>query len=146
MAQSDPLENLVSTGSLKREPPGREEIAGLLHIAVVRLEDARKPTNAPESRFDLAYNAAHALALAALRIRGYRSEKRYIVFQALPHTLAVDSPTWRLLDRCHRQRNATEYEGITSVDEKLLAGLIEAALDLLARVRALAETEGFPAE
>jgi len=29
-----------------------------------------------EGRFDLAYNAAHALALAALRHRGYRSDNR----------------------------------------------------------------------
>jgi len=142
MAQVDPLERLASTGLLKHEPPGREEIAGLIHTAEVRLKDARKTTNASESRFDLAYNAAHAFALAALRIHGYRTDKRYIVFQALPHTLAVDTPTWRLLDRCHRERNATEYGGIASVDEKLLTGLIEAALDLQARVRALAESQG----
>ena len=143
MAQIDALEKLTITGLLKHEPPAREEIAGLLRTAAVRLGDARKTTNAPESRFDLAYNAAHAFALAALRIHGYRTDKRYIVFQALPHTLGVDSATWRLLDRCHRERNATEYEGIGSIDEKLLTGLIEAALDLLARVRALAESQGF---
>jgi hypothetical protein len=108
MAQTDALEKLVSTGLLKREPPAREEIAGLLHTAAVRLEDARKLSNAPESRFDLAYNSAHAFALAALRIHGYRPDKRYVVFQALPHTLGVDTATWRLLDRCHRERNATE--------------------------------------
>lgn len=144
MARIEALEKLASTGLLKHEPPGREEIAGLLRTAAVRLEDARKTTNAPESRFDLAYNAAHAFALAALRIHGYRTDKRYLVFQALPHTLGVDTPTWRLLDRCHRERNATEYEGTGSVDEKLLSGLIDAALDLLARVGDLAEAEGFP--
>lgn len=49
-------------------------------------------TLAIESRFDLAYNAAHALALAALRARGYRSDNRYVVFQALPHTLGLPAP------------------------------------------------------
>lgn len=142
MAPIEPLERLASTGLLKHEPPGREEIAGLLHTGKVRLEDARKTTNAPESRFDLAYNAAHAFALAALRIHGFRADKRYIVFQVLPHTLGVDTPTWRLLDRCHRERNATEYEGIASVDGKLLEGLIDAALDLLARARSLAASHG----
>jgi hypothetical protein len=53
MARTDPLEKLASTGLLKHEPPGREEIDGLLHSAAVRLEDARKTTIAPESRFDL---------------------------------------------------------------------------------------------
>ena len=143
MPQNDPLDKLASTGLLKHEPPGREEIAGLLRTGAIRLEDALKTSNAAESRFDLAYNAAHAIALAALRIHGFRATKRYVVFQALPHTLGVDTPTWRLLDRCHRERNITEYEGITSVDEKLLTALIEASLDILTRARALAASEGF---
>ena len=137
MPADDALDKLVSVGSLKREPPNADEIAGLIRTATVRLADAEKETNAAESRFDLAYNAAHALSLAALRLRGYRSEKRYIVFQALPHTLGVDNPTWRLLDRCHRERNTTEYEGVSAIDEKLLTGLIEAAKELLARLRSL---------
>jgi hypothetical protein len=143
MAPSDALEKLATTGLLKHEPPGREEIAGLLRTATVRLEDSRNTTNAPESRFDLAYNAAHALSVAALRIHGYRTDKRYVVFQVLPHTLDVNMATWRLLDRCHRERNKIEYDGIGSVDEKLLSGLIDAALDLLSRVRALAKSQGF---
>ena len=143
MPSVDSLENLVAIGTLKREPPNPEEVAGLIRTAAIRLADAGKDTNAAESRFDLAYNAAHALSLAALRIRGYRSDKRYVVFQVLPHTLSVDTATWRLLDRCHRERNVTEYEGVSAVDEKLLAGLIEAARELLVRVRSLAESEGF---
>jgi hypothetical protein len=54
-----------------------------------RLTDAVNVSLAPESRFDLAYNAAHALALAALRRLGYRSENRYLVFQTLPHTAGL---------------------------------------------------------
>ena len=132
---SRPLETLAETGLLKREPPVQEEIEGLIRSASVRLHDAQQTMNSRQSRFDLAYNAAHALALAALRSHGYRAEKRYIVFQALPHTLGVANETWRLLDRCHRERNATEYEGVSDVDEKLLAGLIEAARELFDRIR-----------
>lgn len=143
MDRNEPLEKLASTGLLKRERPGRDEVVGLLRTAGIRLSDAQRTINAPESRFDLAYNAAHGFALAALRILGYRAEKRYIVFQALPHTLGVDAPTWRLLDRCHRERNATEYEGTTTVDVKLLDGLIDVALEVQKRVRALAEAHGF---
>jgi hypothetical protein len=137
MQSNEPLESLAGTGVLKREPPARDEINGLIRSAAARLVDAQKTSNSPESRFDLAYNAAHALALAALRFHGYRSEKRYIVFQALPHTLGVGAATWRLLDRCHRERNATEYDGLGEIDEKLLAGLIDAARELLERVRKL---------
>ena len=141
MPRNESLERLAETGILKREPTARDEIDGLIHSASVRLHDAQNTANAPESRFDLAYNAAHALALAALRLHGYRSEKRYVVFQALPHTLGVATPTWRLLDRCHRERNATEYEGTSEVDEKLLAGLVDAARELLDRVRKLKDSE-----
>lgn len=72
MPKNESLENLARARSLKYEPPGREEIAGLLRTGTARLEDAQRIDNAPESRFDLAYNAAHALALAALRIHGYK--------------------------------------------------------------------------
>jgi hypothetical protein len=60
---------------------------------------------------------------------------------SFPHTLGVATPIWRLLDRCHRERNATEYEGTRAVDEKLLAGLIDAARELLDRVRNLIVSE-----
>lgn len=56
-----------------------------------------------ESAFDLAYNAAHALALAALRWHGYRSENRYLVFQALAHTVGFPPAKWRVLDLCHNK-------------------------------------------
>jgi hypothetical protein len=67
-----------------------------------------------ESRFDLAYNAAHAFSLAALRWHGYRPDKkRYIVFQALAHTLSLPAAQWRVLDDAHRRRNEVEYEGLS---------------------------------
>ena len=82
--------------------------------------------NALESRFDLAYNAAHALCLAALRHAGYRSTNRYMVFQVLPHTLGVRPEVWRVIARCHDVRNRGEYEGDFYADERLLADLIAA--------------------
>ena len=84
------LDNLSGPGKpLKIEAPDALEIAGLLRTGVARLNDARNVTLALESRFDLAYNAAHALCLAALRKAGYRSANRYIVFQVLPHTFGT---------------------------------------------------------
>jgi hypothetical protein len=84
---SPELENLVGRGQLKREPPAASEIRGLLRSGEARLADARNRDLSLESRFDLAYNAAHALALAGLRLRGYRSENRFLVFQVLTHAL-----------------------------------------------------------
>ena len=121
------LENLCGPGrALKAEPPDANEIAGLLRTGLARLTDARNATLALESRFDLAYNAAHALCLAALRRTGYRASNRYLVFQVLPHTLGLGPEVWRVLDKCHNTRNLGEYEGLLEVDERLLTDLITA--------------------
>ncbi|MGV8805395.1 MAG: hypothetical protein ACWA6Y_10590 [Polaromonas sp.] len=123
----NPLENLSGPGkSLKKEAPDPNEFAGLLRSGLARLKDARNTQLALESRFDLAYNAAHSLSLAALRRHGYRSGNRYIVFQVLPHTLALGPEVWRVLDKCHNTRNLDEYEGLLEVDERLVTDLITA--------------------
>jgi len=127
MSPPSPLENLSRPGgALKPEPPDAAEVAGLLRTGRARLSDACNTTLALESRFDLAYNAAHALCLAALRARGYRASNRYIVFQALPHTLGLGPEVWRVLDLCHGKRNLAEYEGLLDVDERLVQDLIAA--------------------
>ena len=82
------LERLVGT-LLATEPPDAKEFAGLKASGLARLKDAGNTANSLAGRFDLAYNAAHALSLAALRYLGYRPSKRYIVFQVLPHTLGL---------------------------------------------------------
>lgn len=124
---TSPLESLAGPGKpLRKEPPDAEEYAGLIRSGRVRLADAAKADNALESRFDLAYNAADALCLAALRRSGYRAANRYVVFQALPHTLGLGPEVWRVLAKCHDVRNRGEYEGDLNVDERLVAGLITA--------------------
>lgn len=121
------LDNLCGPGkSLKPEAPDANELTGLLRTGIARLHDARNTTLALESRFDLAYNAAHALCLAALRRMGYRAGNRYIVFQVLPHTLGLGPEVWRVLDKCHNTRNLGEYEGLLDVDERLVNDLIDA--------------------
>jgi hypothetical protein len=131
------LENLAKIGQLKREPPAQAEVDGLLKSGRKRLKDAGNASNEIESRFDLAYNAAHSLALAALRWHGFRSESRYLVFQVLPHTLGMTDAQWRVLALCHERRNKAEYEGTLEVDERLLAELIAITGRLLAAVEKL---------
>ena len=122
------LENLVKTNKLKIEAFDQGEFDGLVKSGNARLNDAKISTLSQESRFDLAYNAAHALALAALRWHGFRPDNsRYIVFQAIPHTLNLDASIWRVLDKCHHMRNVAEYEGYLEVDDQLLNELINAA-------------------
>ena len=121
------LDNLVKVGQLKAEPASESEVAGLISSGLARLRDAGNETLSIESRFDLAYNAAHALSLAALRKAGYRSENRYIVFQCLKHTLDLPNEQWRILDQAHRKRNLAEYEGHLDVDDALLDALLRTA-------------------
>lgn len=136
-----PLDNLVASGTLHHEAPDAKEYAGLLRSGSVRLGDARNEELMLESRFDLAYNAAHALCLAALRHAGFRSSNRYVVFQAVPHTLGLGPEVWRVLAKCHQIRNQGEYEGDLNVDDRLVndlivaCGAVRTALDRLPPLR-----------
>jgi len=118
------LDNLVRINRLKAEPGSRREFAGMLNSARTRLADAQNESLDPDSQFDLAYGAAHRLALAALRHQGYRSENRITVFQALVHTLGSDIADVQIFLKAHNERNLAEYEGRTEIDEGLLAYLI----------------------
>lgn len=132
---NDELDNLVRIRKLKTEPATQEEIAGLIRSGVVRLADAKNASLSKESRFDLAYNAAHALSLAALRRAGHRSENRYLVFQCTQHTLELMPEQWRVLDQAHRKRNLAEYEGDIDVDDQLIDALTRVADDIADRLR-----------
>ncbi len=124
---TSPFEHLAGPGKpLRAEPPDSKEFAGLQRMGLARLKDAQRSGLALESQFDLAYNAAHALCLAALRWHGYRSGNRFIVFQLLPHTLGLGPEVWRVLSKCHDARNLGEYEGLLEVDTRLVADLITA--------------------
>jgi len=114
------LDNLVKAKSLKPEPPDAKEFAGMCRAGETKLNDALIQGLSEDSQFSLAYGAAHALSLAALRWHGYRSDNRYLVFQCLQHTLGLDSAKWRVLDKCHKVRNLAEYEGHLEVNPQLL--------------------------
>lgn len=132
------FENLAGQGKpLRAEPPDAKEFAGLQRMGLARLHDAQQASLALESRFDLAYNAAHALCLAALRWHGYRSGNRFIVFQLLPHTLGLGPEVWRVLSKCHDARNLGEYEGMLEVDARLVTDLISACGQVAAKVSEL---------
>ncbi len=125
---SGELANLASIGALKEEPADQQEFEGLVTSDRKRLADAKKGGLSAESTFDLAYNAAHSFALAAMRWHGYRPDnRRYIVFQALEHTLGIKPEIWRVLAKCHGIRNAFEYDGVFNVDTQLLTDLLAAA-------------------
>lgn len=131
------LGNLVRTGQLNAEPPARAELEGLIHPGSARIKDAENSSLSLESRFDLAYNAAHAFSLAALRFHGYRSEKRYLVFQALQDTLQLPQAQWRVLDQAHLRRNRSEYEGDVDLEKSFVESVIRVVREIETKVRAL---------
>ena len=124
---------------MKAEPRDPREFKGLVESANARLRDARNAKLALESRFDLAYNAAHALCLAALRWHGYRPSQRYIVFPLLPHTLGLGPEVWRVLSKSHDLRNLGEYEGSLTINSRIVTDLISACQVVSRNVAALSD-------
>jgi hypothetical protein len=119
------LKNLEKIGQLKFEPSNQREINGLIKSANSRLKDSNFESLSIDSRFDLAYNAAHGFALAALRWHNYRCDTRYLVFQCLEHTMNLETYKVQVLSNCHNKRNRAEYDGELEMEESLLQALIE---------------------
>ena len=117
---------ITLTLALDSDPGIFNELNGLKKSGLARLNDAANTGLSLESRFDLAYNAAHALCLAALRSHGYRAKHRYIVFQVVPDTLGLGPEVWRILAKAHDTRNLGEYEGDLNVDERFVTDLVVA--------------------
>ena len=128
------------TKPLRPEPPDAVEYQGLTRSGMARLADAAKPDLSLESRFDLAYNAAHALSLAALRRRGYRPSQRYIVFQVIPETLGLGPEVWRVLAMCHDLRNRSKYEGDLRIDARVVTDLLSACQKIAKTLATLKST------
>ncbi|MBU1187591.1 MAG: hypothetical protein KKC01_01015 [Gammaproteobacteria bacterium] len=134
------LDNLAGPGKpLAAEPPDQREFEGLKRSGLARLNDVDIEGLSLEGRFDLAYNASHALCLAALRWHGFRANHRYIVFQVLPQTLGQGPEVWRILAKCHDVRNLGEYEGNLNIDERLVTDLISACQAVADKVRRLGD-------
>jgi len=131
------LENLVRVKQLKAEPPDQNEFDGMVKSAKRRLQDSQIEALSEDSQFSLAYGAAHALALAAMRWHGYRSDNRYLVFQCLKHIVGLENAKWRVFDKCHKQRNLAEYEGHLEMTPQLLQELIKLTEELLTLVENL---------
>ena len=135
------LNNLAKIGEIHPEPADTGEFNGLVKSAHDRLQDIKQNKLSEAGQFDLAYNAAHALALAALRWHGFRSTNRYQVFQCLTHTVSLSAEKTQVFAQCHQRRNIAEYEGILEIGETLLNEFIKLTNELLNTVEALESIE-----
>lgn len=119
------LDNLVNEGKLKKGTVAAQGIAKLISTGEARLRDAKNEQLSEESRFELAYNAVHALSLAALQMAGYRPNwNRYIVFISLEYTLGISNKKRRILKDAHRIRNLVQYEGGAEITGELIKAII----------------------
>jgi hypothetical protein len=94
-----------------------------MNSGITQMKDSQVSGLSDQGRFTLLYGASYAFALAALRWHGYRSDSRYLVFQCLQYTVSMEHAMWRVLDKCHKQRNLAEYEGHLDITPKLLREL-----------------------
>jgi|SRR3954447_6811007 hypothetical protein len=134
------LHNLVDARQLKVEPWSAAETNILLKRAAGLLRDAANASLGSPSRFSLAYEAAFALATAALRLAGFRVDAsrghRAVVFQALPHTVDATAELWTGLSAAHDRRNAVEYSAALAPTEAEARDLLRMARKLDAMVSA----------
>ena len=136
------LDNLVNIGNLKVEAASRKEFDGMVKSARRGLADAQNESIETDSQFDLAVEAGHKFALAALRRQGYRSENRITVFQTLVHTLGIGGADLQIFLSEHNERNLAAYEGRVDIDKKLLADLVSATKKLETAVGKLTPPPG----
>jgi hypothetical protein len=131
------LRKLIAQGLLRVEAGNQQEFDCLLASGTGRLADARVRALSHQGRFALAYGAAHALSLAALRWHGFSAGRRYVVFRTLQYCMGLSLETRRLFDECNNKRNLSEYTGYFDVDEKLLAELLTVTEQLQTIVESL---------
>ncbi len=129
------LDNLVKARKLHPVNPSEGEISNLIRMGLAKLKDASHADISDYTKFEVAYNAAHALALAALWRAGYRSDSRYLVFQCTQHTLGLEPENRRVLDKAHHKRNLAEYEGDIDVEAPLIEALIRVVEVIAERVQ-----------
>lgn len=130
----DALASLVRAGRLRQEPASRQEISRFLESADTAIADAGIAALSASGRFKHAYDAAHTLALCALRAHGLRPASvaghRAIVFELLGHTIGADPTLYATLLRYHTRRNKSEYEGLATVSEAEARELLDLARSL----------------
>ena len=133
------LDDLLRQRRLQRHRPSVQELANLLAKAQRDLGDAMVPDVSLDGRFIAAYNAALALATAALAAAGYRASgaaHHATVFEALPIVMGEElRATSEYYDICRQKRNRALYDEIGQATRAEVEELIEAVHSLENSVR-----------
>jgi len=96
----------------------RKELQSLLAVVERDRADCRVPGLSSDARHNIAYNAALQLAKAALAAAGYRPARESHHLRAigsLAHTVGLDAPTVRRLDKARQKRNRATYDSMGAI-------------------------------
>jgi hypothetical protein len=107
-----------------------QEIASLLAIADRDINQSQTKGLGPEWRFDIAYNAALQLAVAALAASGFQAErqnKHQRTIECLTFTLKLDAKDVAFLDQCRRKRHVAVYDRIGAISDQEASEMIAMA-------------------
>jgi hypothetical protein len=129
------LKASLAKGVLQIHKPSTMEIAGLLALADRNLADAGIRGLSTEGRFQFAYNAALAMATAAMHAAGYRTNSNVsghhaLTLESLVYTIRVDAALVRKLDAFRRKRNRVSYDAPAAVSAKEAADMLALAVQL----------------
>jgi len=140
------LERLVERRQLSRHQPTRREVESHLRVAREYLLASRL-SGVPESvRFGNLYDAAHAVALAGLKLAGYRAPdgegNRQLTMSCVEQTLALRKGSAAAMVEANRLRSLMQYQGADidvpdSVLEALGVAVKEGIEELLVRLKSL---------
>lgn len=139
------LKNLAMTGALKPHEPEDWEIASHLERAKNLLHDARLKDATLDGRYNNAYSAAHALAQAAFKLRGFRTTDsrghRQTLFSALEHAVPAIGKEKSVFEKAHSLRNKAEYDGDPiDLQRSMVDDLVRATESLQTEVKLLYKT------
>lgn len=127
------LKAWLAKGALHAHQPSAKEIAGLLALADRNLADAALDGLSAEGRFQFAYNAALAMASAALHAAGYRTSSNLpghhaLTIESLKYTVGAGAALLRKFDGFRRKRNRVAYDAPAAVSAREAAEMRELAL------------------
>ena len=131
------LRNWENSGWLLRHKTTPQEIRDLLRIADRDLSDCETKGLSSDWRFNIAYNAALQLSIAALAACGYRTSRQahhYRSVQSLALTLGILAPWIDALDHFRKKRNMSDYEQADLISDQEVQEMIALAKDLKQKV------------
>lgn len=143
----DAYNNLIKIGSLKESDRDEDELQQYVNIGTGMLKDAVNVTLTPHSRYMLAYDGIHSLAMAVLLHFGTRPGNglghRSVAFEKLADELKLDIGLRKIIKDAHDRRNETTYRSaLPPLSHKDAENVITALSTVLPKAIALIESHG----